>query len=386
MSSRFDPRLIPVAILLVVLPILASVYITDRLLNDDGSGPSATSSTTPTPRPIEATGTIGYITPDGNFALMDPNGGNQRLLTQDGNAKSVTWSPDGSVAAIEISAGPAAKVRGVTPDGSVSFEIIGASLPLWSPQGDKLAVAQEDAVSVFDAAGALLLTFEGATLPTWAPDGSALAFLKVGRDGNAIPVIGDLETGGETPLAADIPPAPPEFPIAWHPAGAVVAYRDKLYEPATGNTTSLPGTAVFWSPNGRTLLVAGEYSAADRGTPGMILDASQDFKQIIGLLIRQSAQDIPPQLFIQKWTDWTPDGRYLFYLDPEMGREFIRVYDTEVIGQDIHRNIAGERPDISPDGKFAAFMYQDKVWVFPLDASTLVAVADGSYPAWQPQP
>lgn len=89
---------------------------------------------------------------------------------------------------------------------------------------------------------------------------------------------------------------------------------------------------------------------------------------------------------MQKWSDWTGDGRYLFYMDPEPSREFIRVYDTQAISQQIYRNIAGERPDLSPDGANAVFMFQGKVWVFPVDGSALVPVAEGSRPVWQPTP
>ncbi len=381
MRSKLDPRWIPVAILLLAAPIVASILITNAALNGGGSG--QTSRPTPTPPPITAKGTIGYITSEGNFALMNPDGSNQRVLSSDGTARSVVWAADGSVAAVEVGSPPAGRVRGVRPDGSAAFEVQGAT-PLWSPAGDKIAVMQNGNVALFDALGSAIRTFPNGELPAWSPDGSRIAFLKLAADGNAVPVIGDVGSGLETPLSPDIVPAQPVYPIAWHPSGQVIAYRNRLYDVVTGNTTDLPGAAVYWSPNGRMLLVAGEFSPADRGTPGLLLDGSQGFKQTIGLMIQQSPQNVAAQLYIQRWTDWTPDGRYLFYLDPEPGRERVRIYDTEKVAQQKHTSIAGERPDISPDGQFAAFMYQNKVWVFPLDGSTLVAVAGGGYPAWKP--
>ena len=355
---------------------------------DLGGGGGGSSSPTPAPTatlgPIS--GTIGYITPEGNFALMDGNGGHQQTLTSDGVAKSFVWAPDGSVAAVEVATGSQTGVRGVRPDGSVSFNLQRASGPLWSPDGKRLAFTGENAVNVYDAAGALERTFDSAVRPTWSPDGNSIAFLKLAADGKAVPVIGDLATGEETPLAQGIEATEPVYPIAWHPAGSVIAYRNHLYEPSTGNVTELPGTAIFWSPNGKTLLIAKDYSPSDRATPGLLLDAAEGFKTIIGLSIRPSAEDIPAQLFIQKWTAWTHDGRYLFYLDPEQDRNFVRIYDTQMVTQDRHANIAGERPDISPDGKAAAFMYQGKVWVVPMDVSALAAVASGGYPAWRPGP
>ena len=373
-----------VGALVAAAAVIIALFVMDGR-GGNGVGGSPTPGPTPTLGP-SITGMIGYITPGGDFALMDAYGNNQRSLTSDGAARSVTWSPDGSIAALEVGSGAAVAVRGVGPDGTVAFEIPGASQPHWSPGGDKLAVMQNSTLAVYDPSGDQLRSFDHAALPAWSPGGAALAFLKVADDGQAVPVIGELETGAEEPLAAGIQPAEPVFPIAWHPAGDVIAYRDHLYEPSTGTTTELPGTAVYWSPDGRILLVAGGFIPADNATPGLLLFASQGFEYKIGLSIRPSAEDIPPQLFIQKWTDWTPDGRYLFYLDPEPGRETRRLYDTVAIAQDRRTNIAGERPDVSPDGLTATFMYQDKVWVFPLDASALAAVADGGYPAWQPAP
>jgi hypothetical protein len=368
---------------------------------DSGGDGTPEGSPTPAPAPTlpPIAGTLGYITHDSNFALIEANGGNQRVLTFDGAAKLFAWSPDGSLAAVEFSTGTPTHVAGIKPeDGAIAFDIPGAAQPLWSQAGDRLVVTVGDSLVVYDTAGARHRVFERGTLPTWSPDSSSLAFVKVDSDGKGLPVIGDLATGQEHPLAAEIESADPVYPIAWHPSGTIIAYRNRIYDLTTGSTTDLPGTAVFWSPNGRTLLVAGEFVPSDNATRGLILDATQDYRQTIGLSIHPSTQDVPPQLFIQKWTEWTPDGRYLLYLDPDPGRETIRKYDTQQpVSQDWDRNIAGERPDIAESahlasfdsraaygGLVATFMYQGKVWVYPLNGASLEAVAEGGYPAWRP--
>ena len=389
MSRRAGKPILPWPVLALGV-VAAGVALFVAFVVGDGSGGGDGGGGTPTPRPTPTlgtvSGTIGYITPDGDFALMDGNGANQRVLTSDGAATAFAWSPDGSIAAVEFGGG-AAHVAGVNPaDGSVLFDIDGAAQPLWSPDGDRLVVAQDGSLGVFDASGGLQRAFESATRPAWSPDGASIAFLTLDADGKGVPVVASLETGEKTELSPDIVPAEPVYPIAWHPAGSVIAYRNRVYEPSTGTATDLSGTAVLWSPNGRTLLVAGEFVPADNATKGYVLDATQGFKQVIGLSIRPSAQDIPAQLFIQKWTDWTPDGRYLLYMDPEPDRQRIRVYDTIDITQTPHHNIAGERPDISPDGRHLTFMYQGKVWVYALDKSALAAVTEGGLPAWRPTP
>ena len=69
---------------------------------------------------------------------------------------------------------------------------------------------------------------------------------------------------------------------------------------------------------------------------------------------------------------------------PQPSRERVRIFDTVAVSQMQYKNIKGERPDISPDSKFAVFMDSDKVWTLSLDGKNLIAVADGSLPAWQP--
>lgn len=385
MRRSASKPILPWPVLLAGLAVAGVALLATFILIDDGSGPAApTLAPTPTLAP-GIQGTLGYITPDGNFALIDAYGGSHRPLTTNGGVTAFAWAPNGSLVAVVEGSAAAATVIGLHPDGTEALSIAGSSDPLWSPGSDALAVSQGANLAVYDVVGNQVRTFENAALGAWSPDGTSLAFLKLAGDGLAVPVIASLGDGSETPLSADIQPAEPVFPIAWHPSGGQVAYRDRLYVLSSENTADLPGTAVQWSPDGRMLLVAGRFDATANATSGLLLDVTRDMEQTIGIYIRPSAYEIPPQLFIQKWTDWTPDGRYFLYLDPEPGRETARVFQTLYPPtQDRDRNIAGEFPDISPDGTYSVFTYQEKVWVMPLDKSVLVTIADGRLPAWQP--
>ena len=345
----------------------------------------------PTPEPtrtqgptgtITALGQIAYVTPEGDLALANPDGSDPQVL-REGGVVSFAWSPDGALLAAQENTGGGSTVVVLRSDGEQVFQLEGAADPLWSLAGD-LAVDLGSGLLVVDTAGGELRTVADAVRPVWSPDGTALGFLRLDSEGLGVPLIVDIASGEEEPLAESIEPAEPVYPIAWNPAGNIIAYKDTLYEPDRDATRELPGVPVYWSPDGRWLLVTLEFDAESNATPANLLDFTQDGEALIGLEVRVAPDGTPPWLYIQRWTDWTADGRFLLYLDPQPFRNRLRIYDTLEIRQQINPDIAGQRPEYSPDGKHVAFDFEGSVWVATLDGSALVDVVEGTRPSWQP--
>ena len=383
-AARFNGLLYAVLMGRIGVPVAAVLLAAALAVSCGGSSDSNAPSPSPTvSMVITARGRVGYVNSDGNFAVMNPDGSDQQPLTKEDRVAAFAWSPNGSMVALEMGSGSSVHVRVIQADGSAIFDRPGASQPLWSPRSDRLALISNAAVVVTDAGGNELRAISNAARPAWSPDGQSIAVVKL-SGGKGVPVIVDLATGDEKPLAADIAPDDPVYPIAWHPAGNVIAYHDGLYEPSTGTKKPLPGVPVSWSPDGRILMVTLPFDPAYTDIQARLMDATQDFKQIIGLDVRDTNDGLPAWLSIQRWTDWSADGRILLDMDPQPSRERVRIFDTVAVSQMQYKNIKGERPDISPDSKFAVFMDSDKVWTLSLDGKNLIAVADGSLPAWQP--
>lgn len=349
-----------------------------------GAGSSPAPSPTVTSPPIAASGRIAFITPEGNLGLVSPNGSDLRTLTDSGGVQAFRWSPDGSMLAIEIASGPESAVRVIRPDGQQVFELAAAGNPLWAPSGTLLAVTQRSGVTIVDSGGQEVRRVEGAVRPEWSPDSGSLAFVRAGADGLGVPMIAEVQSGVEKPLWPDIGPDKPDYPIAWHPGGNVIAYRNAVYEPATGIKTDLPGMAVGWNPDGRMLMVTLQFKPADNATAVQLLDFTQGGKPVIGMDVRPTADEKPAWQIIRQLSDWSPDGRLLVYMDPQPASPRVRTFDTVEITQKIRKNISGERPDMSPDGTHLAFMYKGQVWVLAMDASAFRAIVPGGFPAWQP--
>jgi Tol biopolymer transport system component len=351
----------------------------------DNGGPAGTTTLTPVPSgTITATGSIAYITPDMELALMNPDGAAQRVIYGDRTVARFSWSPDGSriAAVVATGGGPATAV--MTPEGEVLFEVVGANDPIWSPLGNQLLTLTEQGLLVVDTSGQEVLTAPTGKRPLWAPDGSQIAYLQTDGEGRGVPVLVDVDSGAEEPLSDSIQPSETDYPALWHPAGDVIAYKDSLYEPGEDISTPTDGVSSQFSPDGRILIQTLGTDATTGATVARMYDFSQGGKAIIGFDVRQSPEGESPWFYLNRWTDWSSDGRIFLYLDPEVLRPQARIYDTVAVTQERFPNIKGTAPEISPSGTHAAFFDEGKVWVLALDGTALVNVADGTQPSWKP--
>ena len=340
-----------------------------------GSGTENENQPTPTVN-LTTDARVAFIDTAGNVAIMNADGSGVTALTTGGGATSLATSADASLIAAEFATG----VRVFDAAGRLLFERQGAASPTWATGAPRLAVAVGDAVLGLDAAGELEVTVEHARRASWSPDGTRLAVMElVGENGT--PVIVDAATGAKSPLSAEIEPHIPAYPIAWHPNGVAIAYRDRLYDLSTETQATLPGIAVGWSPDGRMLMVTLPSDPSSGITTVRLLDATQGLKEVIGMEAPASTVE-PGWLYVQRWVDWSPDGTRLVYMDPAVGQERVRVFNTVQISQDIHRNIKGELPDISPEGEFIVFMDTARVWLLPVDGSALQVIAEGTQAHW----
>lgn len=361
-------------------------------------GPSVTPGAIGT---ITAEGEFAYVTTDLRVGLTDAAGNAPQVISDFDGVSRVLWSTDGSLLAAQVTSGRE-RVVVITPSGEELFEVDGASDPAWSPVGNQLLVLRDSTAVVVDESGVEIRSVPEAAGAVWSPDGSSIAYLRVDDEAMVVPVILDLESGEESLLDDGIEPGDPTYPIAWHPAEDLIAYRDRLYDLSTRDSRPLEGVPVSWSPDGRLLLQTLDRDESVSSTNARLFDftAGPESLQtredcyellahivcpIIGFLVRDSVEGEQPWVYLRRWYDWSPDGRTFFYLDPRPFDPILRVYDTLAQRQRSFM-IEGEEPDISPDGTHAAFSQGQKLWVLALDESAFQDVVDGIRPQWRPVP
>jgi hypothetical protein len=356
---------------------VTGLLLTTLLLGCNGGDDSENGDTPPPSAspPIITEARVAFVDDTGNVSVMKSNGSELARITDGAGILGLKASPSGSLVALDLGSG----VRVIRTDGSTAFELPGATAPTWGTN-DRLAVIAEGSVRVTDSAGETVREISSATRPAWSFDGNRIAVVRL--DGTlGVPIIVDLATGDETPVSSAIAPHTPDYPIAWHPAGQVIGYRDRVYEPSTGTERTLPGVAVNFSPDGRMLHVTLPDDPARGTTIGRLLDVAQDMKPVIGYEVPGTGQT-PGWLYVQPITTWTPDGTRFIYMDPTPSTERVRVFNTVEIRQTQYRGIKGVRPVVSPDSALVMFHDSGKLYILAIDGSRYYSPAVGSHGEW----
>ncbi len=352
----------------------------------------------PWPQRLELAGDLlAYLGRDGNLWLMNADGSGQRLLaSRSGDSEyfsSLAWSPTGD---------------------KLSFTI-GA----WSQAGGSAVLTR-----IVDPAGALLAEYPGLAAAVWSPHAGSLSALRVHGSADmmgylATPVVVDLAGGVERPVG---PRAAYNIAPAWSPDGRSLAFTCisvtmpiyasdgspageerldcqgeglRLVSPDGSQAhVILPFSAEqgvwyanpSWSPAGDRIAVFSPFESA--GCRGYVLLDVQTGSP-------GSCFPLPPPggfggrcgSFEDGASDWSPDGRYLFYhWEFGAGRNGVWMVDTATGQTSLLPTIPAAFVSAAPDGRHLAFSSAGYVWVADTDGSGLALLVQGHEPAWQPRP
>ncbi len=187
------------------------------------------------------------------------------------SASPVAFSPDWSrVAAVIEDSGGRASLFVFRADGSDArrLDAIAHALPVWSPQGNRLAYVGDDQrlyTIASDGSDRRLVAVDvfpyGMTVAAWSPDGARLIFTR-GEDLLVVPA-----RGGTERVVAHVPGSVPTEP-AWSATGDRIAFTTNagsVIEIVRDDGTNalrmdsqLPGDiaalSLSWSPDGKRLL------------------------------------------------------------------------------------------------------------------------------------
>ena len=290
------------------------------------------------------------------------------------------WPDSNSPASYVFVADEEGTVRQVS---GVSRQSAGASLPVWSPDGDWIAFGPPKTgagltfeVGVVKADGTEERVVAEGAHPQWSPDGTRILFEAVDEitlRSLSMHVV-DVATGEVTDLGQGTNPR-------WLPDGQRISYLRPFEDPGNGqpvvmeyviDTVSakggepeelVPAEAIAWSPDGSSCLIVKE---------GVISLAHPDGSNA--------------RVVVNGWDPvWSPDGNsFVFAYEVDThGMPVLAVVDLE--GHATWSGISGGRPAWSPDGtRIAVELAADEPTVVVLDAATGEALWEtaGAQPAW----
>lgn len=171
-----------------------------------------------------------------DIVVMNADGSDIRMLTDDGNSSSPEWSPDGKQIVFTSSIGSDQEIYSMDVDGanlqSLTDNNVRDNSPFWSPDGAQIVfISQQNSsgqdVFVMNANGENVrqLTNDGISKwsPEWSPDGTQIAFytsLHAGARGRI--QIMNADGSGLRTLVGDIDLVGPD--LSWSPDGTWLAF------------------------------------------------------------------------------------------------------------------------------------------------------------------
>lgn len=362
--------------------------------------PTATNPRTDTATPGPAVQRIAYIGGDGDVWVVNGDGSGKRKLfdADPGALSSFSWSPDGLKLAISTRDDI---VHIAAANGDPPLQVAADQFLAWSPTSDMFAVGrfaeppEENTVLVLDLRGNTVIELTGASRPSFSADGARLAFFRVAGQGFLSPdvrgMVADLDSGRVSPIDPDEEPSveilskgPPIFSPG---SPSLLAYGDRLIDLDRSEEGSLPGSATRWSPDGRYLLVV-----CGGGRGGQVYDV-EAAASILEFNVDPMGTDAPCSGIIDHrdlLTAWSTNSRLLSFYEVGPAPEFepALLHIQEIVSGD-DKTIAMRYPasfEFSPDSSRVLFSNPDGIWRVDADGSNVTLLAEGTAPAWQPQP
>jgi len=281
--------------------------------------------------------------------------------------------------------------------------------PVWSPDGNRIALSIESGVHVLEIGGAEMPgpVAEDSRSPAWSPDGRRLAFL--GASESERPRLRIVDESGSVAEPSVRWPSlgwGRAHDLAWSPSGDLLAFtwtrifsgrprNTDLYvvEPDGTHLVNLTGLArdvqgslagVRWSPEGDRL-------AFSQGASGFwsLVTVRPDGADRVEFGGRLSGARAPYEVRGAQVPVWSPDGRRVAWSNRR------GIVTTAPDGSDPAEltwgRTGGSEPAWSPDGTRLAFVGDSsagQLWVMNADGSGLTRLTDlGEWvfaPAWRP--